>query len=553
MIDTVQFDRLIFNGSSGYGISGELSVRMGTPKKVDTMVLNENEFFRQATRSLFSSLDIETSMQRCLDFLKPYVPVSGLSFSLYDPELNIGKTLASIGPVDYRKTAEIIPFPMEFWDYIKTRWSEGSGVRTINDIDLADEPAKSILSLVWPPDVSLLLMKLDVDRKRLGSLQLFVKGKNRYTDHHAHLISLLHEPFATAIANILQHEEIRRLNDMLVDQNRYLHREMLKLTGDAIIGANFGLRQVMQMVRQVAPMDTPVLLMGETGVGKEIIANAIHDSSQRQGRPFIKVNCGGIPDTLIDSDLFGHEKGAFTGAVARKPGHFERAHTGTIFLDEVGELPSAAQVRLLRVLQHHEINRVGGTESIPVDVRIISATHRNLEEMVQSGRFRRDLWFRINLFPIVIPPLRQRTEDIPALVAYFLDRKGKKLKIRIPPSLAPGALEQLQAYPWPGNVRELENLLERALILNQSTGSDGLLRFSHLLGGPAMGDPEAGGNSTEPVLPLEDVIAAHIQKALNRTGGRVEGKNGSAQMLGINPSTLRGRMRRLGIPYGKKR
>ncbi|MBR9981463.1 MAG: sigma-54 factor interaction domain-containing protein, partial [Desulfatitalea sp.] len=339
-------------------------------------LMDENQFFRQATLSLFSSLDIETSMQRCLDFLHPHIPVSGLSFGLYDPELNVGKILAYIWPDDLRAPSSIVSFPGAFWSYFRKRWAEAADVRIVNDMDQEDGPTRHVLSQIWPADISLLFMDLALDRKRLGSLNLFVKGKHRYAASHAQLLAMLHEPFATAIANILQHQEIQRLNDMLVDQNRYLHREMLKLTGDAIIGANFGLRSVMQMMRQVAPMDSPVLLMGETGVGKEVIANAVHAASQRQDKPFIKVNCGAIPETLIDSELFGHEKGAFTGATAQKPGHFERAHTGTIFLDEVGDLPLAAQVRLLRVLQHQEIERVGGTEPIPVDVRLISATHR---------------------------------------------------------------------------------------------------------------------------------------------------------------------------------
>ncbi|MBR9981641.1 MAG: sigma 54-interacting transcriptional regulator, partial [Desulfatitalea sp.] len=219
----------------------------------------------------------------------------------------------------------------------------------------------------------------------------------------------------------------------------------------------------------------------------------------------------------------------------------------------VGDLPLAAQVRLLRVLQHQEIERVGGTEPIPVDVRLISATHRNLEEMVQAGTFRRDLWFRINLFPILIPPLRQRSEDIPALVAHFLDHKSKKLKIRNPPSPAPGAMDQLQAYDWPGNVRELENLVERALILSQSMDSGGLLHFNRFLTDIAAVQATGGTKVSAPIVPLDEKIAAHIQAALDHAGGRVEGTGGAAQLLGMHPSTLRARMRKLGIPYGKKR
>ncbi|MBN2125176.1 MAG: sigma 54-interacting transcriptional regulator, partial [Deltaproteobacteria bacterium] len=247
------------------------------------------------------------------------------------------------------------------------------------------------------------------------------------------------------------------------------------------------------------------------------------------------------------------EKGAFTGAIARKRGRFERAHTGTIFLDEIGDLPPAAQIRLLRVLQQHEIERVGGTASIPVDVRIISATHRNLEEMVRSGRFREDLWFRLNVFPLVIPPLRRRIEDIPALVTHFMERKSRELKIRNLPSLAPGVLDRLQAYDWPGNVRELENLVERELILNQIRNSGDSLRFDTLAAFALQEKRELHAMGDRGIRPLDEMIAVHIREALDRSKGKVEGENGAARMLGLHPSTLRGRMRKLGIPYGRRR
>ena len=220
------------------------------------------------------------------------------------------------------------------------------------------------------------------------------------------------------------------------------------------------------------------MLLGETGVGKEVVANELHKLSLRKDGPFIKVNCGAIPDTLIDSELFGHEKGAFTGAVSRKRGRFERADTGTIFLDEIGELPLPVQARLLRVLQNHEIERVGGERSISLDIRIIAATHRNLSEMVADGRFREDLWFRLNVFPVEIPPLRERTEDIPALVRHFVRIKAKALKIKKIPAFAHGAIDRLMAYDWPGNIRELENAVERDLIENQGHAGGGLLRFN---------------------------------------------------------------------------
>jgi transcriptional regulator with GAF, ATPase, and Fis domain len=304
----------------------------------------------------------------------------------------------------------------------------------------------------------------------------------------------------------------------------------------------------MQMVRQVAALDSPVILLGETGTGKDVIANAIHDFSSRREDPFIAVNCGAIPENLLDSELFGHEKGAFTGALSQKRGRFERADKGTIFLDEIGELPAQAQIRLLRVLQHKEIERVGGTKTIKVDIRVIAATNRHLEEMVNEGKFREDLWFRLNVFPVWIPPLRQRTSDIPALVQHFIHLKAKELKLAAIPTVAPGALDTLMEYHWPGNVRELQNVVERALILHPT----GPLSFDHLNLIPQQAISHLMEEHTIPDN-LDDVIAWHIRRILAKTEGKVHGPDGAAEVLGVNPSTLRHRMKKLGIPYGRAR
>jgi transcriptional regulator with GAF, ATPase, and Fis domain len=296
-------------------------------------------------------------------------------------------------------------------------------------------------------------------------------------------------------------------------------------------------------------MDSPVLILGETGTGKDMVANAIHNSSARSRGPFVSINCGAIPDSLIDSELFGHEKGAFTGALSQKRGRFERANKGTIFLDEIGELPAAAQVRLLRVLQSREIERVGGVKTISLDIRVIAATNRNLEEMVKNRKFREDLWFRLNVFPILIPPLRHRRSDIPSLVQHFIERKAKELKVGAPPILADGAIEALMANDWPGNVRELENVIERAMILNRGNP----LRFDDL-GLSSVESVNATASMPEDeTLELDALVKRHIQRVLELTGGKIHGPGGAGEVLGVNPDTLRSRMKKLGIRFRKKR
>ena len=294
-----------------------------------------------------------------------------------------------------------------------------------------------------------------------------------------------------------------------------------------------------------------MLLLGETGSGKEVIANAIHKASLRRQEPFIKVNCGAIPPTLMDSELFGHEKGAFTGALSQKRGRIERANTGTLFLDEIGELSLEAQVRLLRVLQEKEIERIGGSGPITVDIRVIAATHRNLEKMLGIGAFREDLYFRLRVFPISIPPLRNRMMDLPALVQHFIQKKAREMKRSPAPGLAFGALERLTAYHWPGNVRELENAVERALILSRGEP----LVFDDI----APKTDKFPGDRIFPlsapipeILDLNVMTSHHIRRILDACKGRVEGESGAARQLNMHPSTLRKRMRKLGIPFGRK-
>lgn len=515
-------------------------------------MINENDFFRQATLRICSSLKVDTALKRLLEYLQDFMPVSGVAMGTYDPEMSVARVLSVIWPPSWKNPPDTISFSREMSAIMREKWRGEPRIEIANDINEEEPAMRSLILSLFPEDSSRIHMDLELETERLGVLTLFAEGKQRYTQEHSRLISTLHDPLAVAMSNILKYREITRLRDLLTDDNRYLQGELRAVSGDYIVGADFGLRHVMEMVRQVSSLNSPVLLLGETGVGKEVVANAIHEGSGRNDKPFVKVNCGAIPEGLIDSELFGHEKGAFTGAVKQKRGRFERAHTGTIFLDEIGELPVAAQVRLLRVLQHHEVERVGGNEPIPIDVRIISATHRNLEAMVQAGTFREDLWFRLNVFPINIPPLRQRTEDIPALVSHFIDKKSNELNIWDPPALAPGSMEGLQDLTWPGNVRELENLVERALIQSQVGGEDRVLRFRNLPTGQAMREKTQHPEKPATIHPLNHVIADYIRHVLDRAEGKVEGVGGAADLLGIHPSTLRARMRKLGISFGRK-
>jgi transcriptional regulator with GAF, ATPase, and Fis domain len=361
----------------------------------------------------------------------------------------------------------------------------------------------------------------------------------------------LKEPFAIALSNHRKHRELTRLKELLADDNKYLHQQLRSISGEEIIGANYGLKDVMQKVSQVANLDSPVLLLGETGVGKDVIANAIHYSSRRSNQAFITVNCGAIPESLIDSELFGHEKGAFTGAISQKRGRFERAEKGTIFLDEIGELPLQAQVRLLRVLQNREFERVGGTETIKLDIRIIAASNRNLEKMVAEQKFREDLWFRLNVFPIYIPPLRARKEDIPELAQYFVELKAAELKLTKCPDISDHARDLLISYTWPGNVRELQNVVERELIINPA----GPLEFNHFQLQQVNKEHTSSAvrDSDEEIsrLDLDLVVSNHIAKVLKQTQGKIHGKGGAAELLGLNASTLRNKMNKLGIKYRK--
>ena len=397
-------------------------------------------------------------------------------------------------------------------------------------------------------------------RDEINGLLLFIASSGHTFDERSRmLIQALREPFSVAMENDVRLLELNRLRKAAeADRRSLLSRLGREEIVDTIVGQNTGLKGVIERIDLVADSDMPVLILGETGTGKEMIARRIHYSSGRKERPFLRVNCGAIPPELVDSQLFGHEKGSFTGAVFDAVGWFERADGGTLFLDEIGELPFAAQVRFLRVLQDGWFERVGGHRSVHVDVRVIAATNQDLAAMVAAGRFREDLWYRIAVFPVVLPPLRQRKEDIPTLGEHFVKRAARRFKLYpVMPNQKEIAL--LQSYDWPGNIREFASVIDRAVIL----GNGKSLEISKSLGWageysdttPKV-DPKSRRHEQvhpEFMQTLDAVTRVHVERTLHQTNGRIDGPHGAAVILGINPHTLRGRMRKLGIDWKSKR
>jgi formate hydrogenlyase transcriptional activator len=387
---------------------------------------------------------------------------------------------------------------------------------------------------------SLCALSLETDERSVGALFFMAARQGAYANLRRGLFEQIAGAVAVALDTCLAYEEVRRLRDRLAAENVYLQEEIRREHNfDEMIGNSPALMEVLHKIDMVAPMDSTVLLMGETGTGKELVARAIHNRSARKDRPLVKVNCAAISTGLVESELFGHVKGAFTGAISNRDGRFKLADGGTIFLDEIGELPPETQMKLLRILQEQEFEPVGGTSTLHVDVRVIAATNRNLEEAVRDKRFRLDLFYRLNVFPIMIPPLRTRGCDIPLLVTFFLTRFNKKFGKNIS-QLAPTTMERLTSYDWPGNIRELQNVIERAVILSKGPV---------LMLEPEFGSsPEKSKNgSLSANASIDEVARQHIERVLRQTGGVIEGPKGAAKILNLHPNTLRSRIRKLGV------
>jgi formate hydrogenlyase transcriptional activator len=394
-------------------------------------------------------------------------------------------------------------------------------------------------------------MPISVEGKTVGAININSLQKHAFDGDELRLLEILAAHLETAINNAqhaeaLRHAlaEVERLKNRLQAENVYLQEEITTThhCGE-IIGESRALQEVLRRVAQVAPTDATVLIQGETGTGKELIARAIHRRSRYRERPLVKVNCATLPAGLVESELFGHEKGAFTGAVARKIGRFELADGGTIFLDEIGELPLELQPKLLRVLQEGEFERVGGSHTLTVNVRVIAATNRDLATAVQTGSFRADLFYRLNVFPLTLPPLRERKNDIPLLVECFLagmaQKLGKPLRC-----LSEESMSRVMRYAWPGNVREVQNVIERAAILARSP----VVEIDE-----ALEQRLPPSDHPLPARSLQDVERAHILRVLAETNGIIEGPRGAARILGLHPNTLRFRLQKLGITHSRRR
>ncbi|MGA2254034.1 MAG: sigma 54-interacting transcriptional regulator [Thermoguttaceae bacterium] len=524
--------------------------------------MNEfRELLLDVWREACRHIEITHSTGAIAGFLVPHVPIQSVIVRRIDPQRHYVETVA-VGPLPLDQDVcdarnECQPGQMEaILNWCRTgEVLHGHGCAQDHS-RAADRLLAAVLSRPIPAGV--LAGPLALHDDRFGVLLLVARPQAVFEPQHVELVQVLLEPFAAALENDRHVAEMAALREAAEADKRSLLKRLGRdnVGGDTIVGIGSGLRAVMERIALVSKSDLPVLIFGETGSGKEVVARAIHNGSPRAQRPFIRVNCGAIPHELIDSQLFGHEKGAFTGAIETRQGWFERADGGTLLLDELGELPLAAQVRLLRILQDGWLDRVGGQRPISVDVRIVAATHRDLPGMVAAGQFREDLWYRLAVFPIVIPPLRERREDIPELARHFARRAATRFGL-YPAEPTQADIDLLMSYSWPGNIRELATVIDRAAIL----GDGKQLEMAKSLGVPTHPTPTAGVApsfvepqpaqpiSAKEIVPLDDAIRRHIGMALSATGGRIEGPRGAAKLLEINPHTLRGRMRKLKIDW----
>ncbi len=506
----------------------------------------------ELNNAIITHLTRETLWHAVSEILRRAVPMDGAAITIYNAKNDSFRYLAMESPV----SSDHFRAGMEFGREASMSAWVFDNRRPVMRQDIEHEQQFANDHLLFAAGIrSDCIVPLIVEGKCVGTLNVGSAKKNQYTAEDLELLQQMANQVALAVVNMLSYEEIAGLKARLENENVYLQEEIrTEHNFEEITGSSPALMAVLHKVEQVAPTDSTVLILGETGTGKELVARAIHDRSTRKSRALVKVNCSAISAGLVESELFGHAKGAFTGALDRHIGRFELADGGTIFLDEIGELPLATQVKLLRVLQEREFEPVGSSRSARVDVRVVAATNRNLEESVRAGEFRSDLFYRLNVFPIEVPALRERTSDIPQLAMLFLANFSRKLGKDIQ-GIPRATLDRLLAYPWPGNVRELQNVIERAVILSRSSVLELDPDLVSALCPP--GSCSSKIKASEPVqqsvplssgpLTLEELERSHVAAVLNQTGGVVEGPRGAARILGLHPNTLRHRIQKLGL------
>lgn len=506
----------------------------------------------QMLENALALLDAKSAMLGLCRFLQEFVPFEHVLCFKVDRAQRMAHIVLDYTPADYlqnpkqnkgisSKRVNILSWETIFHTTIAAN-------KIVDDINaIEDVRLREYFKLLIPYHCrSFIYMTVDYDMDADFIYTIF------FTHHEPGMFFEDHQESVGILHDAIQKTAMRLVEETGSDFLALGENGAIPASPDASLRRCPGLAGVMRRVDAVAPTSGTVLITGATGVGKELVAESIHALSPRWRGPFIKVNSGAIPDTLIDSALFGHEKGAFTGATTSRPGYFEQANGGTIYLDEIGELPLQAQVRLLRVLEAREIQRIGGTRRIPLDIRVIAATNRNLRAMVAQGTFREDLWYRLHVFSIPIPSLAARPEDIPILARQFLAQYAKEQGIADPPRLDEPCLQDMLRQPWRGNVRELRYAVERATLWAVAEGS----RLLRLVPDDRMGGPLTEVDAALPAFAparREEARAAEIRSALARSGGRIQGEAGAASLLGVSPSTLRSRMARLGIPLPRQR
>jgi hydrogenase-4 transcriptional activator len=543
-------ESIIFNGRSPWHI-----IAIHDMSRAEPLMDRFREILLAVWREACQHIEIHESAGGIATLLAEHIPLARLVVERIEPDHNLVATVAS-APL---RRGQSLPPSRECQPADMKKLMAWVRRGEITAADQSEGLPTALDLLSFPEDCDdVLAAPLHSRGEATGALIIgAIPGRN-FTQRHAQMLAMLQEPLAVALENDRRLHEMAALREAAeADRSSLLRRLGRQEVGEHIVGERGGLAPVMKRVDLVSSADAPVLILGETGAGKEVVARAIHTRSDRRNGPFIRVNCGAIPRELIDSQLFGHERGSFTGATESRHGWFERADGGTLFLDEIGELPLDAQVRFLRVLQDSHIERVGGHDPIHVDVRVVAATHRDLSAMVRDGRFREDLWYRIAVFPILLPPLRERPGDIAEMAAHFAERAAVKFGLA-PAQPTEDDIEALRSYSWPGNIRELATVIDRAAIL----GEGRRLEIAAALGfgadsqhpAPAPLRPiAAGASANQPLASLDEALRRHVIAALEHTRGRIEGRRGAAALLDINPHTLRARMRKLGIDWSAYR